>query len=141
MGLIKGIAKLAGESTRIKRTANNEAQLSPEQKEVLADIRNRANNGDLESMYILATYYYEGKYVEYDPDKACSWWTKAANKGHVDSQYNLGLLYEGDVSSYYYDEHLAGYWLNEAAQNGDRDAARELQKYKYSRIRGKWVKR
>ena len=141
MGLLSGLAKLAGESVRIKKNANKEAQLDPKQQQALEEMRQRAENGDVRYMYLLASYYYNGEYVGYDPEQACYWWTEAANKGHVDSQYNLGLLYGGDVSSYYYDENLAGYWLNKAAQNGDAAAAEALQQYKYSSFRQKWVKR
>ena len=141
MGLLSGLAKLAGESVRIKKTANTEAQLDPKYQQALEEMRQRAENGDLYCMYQLASYYCNGEYVGYDPEKACYWWTEAANRGHVDSMYNLGLLYGGDVSSFYYDENMAGYWLNQAAQNGDQDAAQELRNYKYSSFRNKWVKR
>jgi len=141
MGLINGLARLAGESLRIKRTANQEQKLDPQTKQKLDALKQRAESGDVNAMYELAGCYYNGKYVAYDPDLACKWWTEAANRGHVSSQYNLGLLYHGDVSSYYYDANLAGYWFNMAARNGDEEAYKMLQKYKYSEFRQKWVRR
>lgn len=92
-------------------------------------------------MFELGGYYYHGKYVAYDLDQACQWWTEVANRGHISAQYNLDLLYQGDVSSYYYDENLAGYWFNMAAYNGDQEAYKMFQHYKYSEFRKKWVRR
>ncbi len=139
MGLLGGIARLLGESLRIKRgesqTANMDAQTRAMIEQTIAD----AQAGNLNSMYELASWYYKGEYVGYDPQKACEWWTAAAERGHVDSQYNLGLLYLGDTSSYYYDPSLAGYWLDKAASNGDQEAYDLLcSKFRYSNFSNKW---
>lgn len=141
MEIFDGIAKLAGESLRRKTTANQEQKIDPQTKQWLDGLRQRAQNGDVNAMFELGGCYYHGKYVAYDPDQACQWWTEAANRGHISAQYNLGLLYHGDVSSYYYDENLAGYWFNMAAYNGDQEAYKMLQHYKYSEFRKKWVRR
>ena len=125
---------------RMMKTSRQETQLNSKQQEALEEMRQRAESGDLQCMYQLASYYYNGEYVGYSPEKACYWWTEAANRGHVDSMYNLGLLYGGGVSAFYRNDNLAGYWLDLAAQNGDQEAAKELRKYKHN-IFGNWVKR
>lgn len=138
MGFIKDLAKLAGEKSRMKRTADQENHLDPQSKEKLESVRQRIKQGDRDAMYQLGCFYFDAQYVGYDPAQACYWWTEAANLGNVNAQYNLGILYHGNVSSMYYDENLAGHWLNMAANNGDAEAARMLQQYKYGSIRKKW---
>lgn len=139
MGLLNGLAKLAGESIRIKKGEAQTANMSDETRALVDQTIAAAQKGDLQSMFLLATWYYRGEYVGYDPDKACEWWNAAAERGDIASQYNLGLLYLGDVSSYYFDPNLAGYWLNCAANNGDQEALQVLNsKLKYSYISKKW---
>lgn len=139
MGILKDLAKLAGESTRVKRGEEQTANMDAETRAIVEQTMAQAQNGDLNSMYLVASWYYQGKGLGYDPGKACKWWTAAAEKGHVDSQYNLGLLYLGDASSFYYDPNLAGYWLNCAANNGDQEAAKLLNaKLRYSHLSQKW---
>lgn len=140
MGFVKDMAKLLGEKTRMKRTADQESQLDARSKQILDAVRSKANEGDGYAMYTLGGYYIKATYVGYDPRQACYWWTEAANRGNVDAQYNLGLLYHGNVSAMYYDENLAGYWFNEAANNGDAEAENMLRQYKYGAIRRKWSK-
>ena len=60
-------------------------------------------------MLELGGYYFNGKYVGYNPQQACFWWTEAAKRGNTSAQFNLGLLYHGEISTYYYNENLAGY--------------------------------
>lgn len=141
MGLFNDLAKLAGENLRVHRTANQEEQLDPQTKQWLENLKQNAQNGYPEAMFELGGYYFQGKYVGYDPQQACYWWTEAANRGYINAQYNLGLLYHGDISSMYYDENLAGYWFNVAANNGDQEAYQMLQYYKYSSFRNKWIRR
>lgn len=142
MGLIGGLAKLAGESVRMKRTANQVEQLDPQTKQWLDTLMQNAQNGNSDAMFELGCYYFQGQYVGYNPDQACFWWTEAANRGNVSAQHNLGLLYHGELSSMYYDENLAGYWFNAAANNGDQEAYDVLRKqYKYSNFRNKWVRK
>lgn len=145
MGFLNDIANLLGERQRIKRTANQESQLNSAQRAKLAELRQSAENGNIEYMYTLASYYYEGNYVGYDPEMACYWWTKAAKRGHVDSMFNLGMLYHGSVSNYYIDADLAGHWFYQAARNGDHDAKDMLDRFYSYRARrgnkGSWVRK
>lgn len=141
MGILNGLAKLAGESVRIKRTANQEEQLDHQTKQWLDNLKQDAQNGNINAMFELGCYYDQGKYVGYDPQLACYWWTEAANRGNVDAQYNLGILYHGERTTMFYDENLAGYWFNMAACNGDQEANQMLQYYRYSNFRNKWSRR
>lgn len=141
MGLLNGLAKLAGESVRIKRTANQEQQLDSQTKQWLDNLKRSAKDGNINAMFELGSYYDQGKYVGYDPQQACYWWTEAANRGNVDAQYNLGILYHGERTTMFYDENLAGYWFNMAACNGDQEASQMLQYYRYSKFRNKWSRR
>lgn len=142
MGLLNGLAKLAGERARMKRTQNQEYRLDAEDAQRLNNLKQNAQNGNAAAMFELGVCYYQGKYVGYDPEQACHWWTEAAERGNVNAQYNLGLLYHGDISEMYYDENLAGYWFYTAAQNGDAESENMLnQYYKYSSIRKRWTRR
>lgn len=133
------LAKMAGESMRIKKTAKQEKNISPDIQHKVDIVTKKAENGDVDAMFTLGSLYFKGKQVRYDPDLACYWWTEAANRGSVSCQYNLGLLYHGNLSTMFYDPNLAGYWFHKAASNGDEEAYEMLHKhYKYSRFSNKW---
>ena len=141
MGLFNDLAKLAGENVRKNRTANQEQNLDPQTRQWLDNLKLNAQNGNTDAMFELGGYFFQGQYVGYDPNQACYWWTEAANRGNVNAQYNLGLLYHGSITNMYYDENLAGFWFNVAANNGDQEAYQMLQYYKYSNFRQKWSRR
>ena len=140
MGFLKDVTRLVGETARMNRTAGQEEQLDPETRRLLELLKQNARNGDVQAMFDLGNLYNEGKYVAYDPEQACTCWTEAGKNGHVDAQYNLGLLYHGSISSYYYDPDLAGMWFNMAANNGDQEARKMLQYYRWSSFRKKWIR-
>lgn len=133
------MARWAGESARIRKTAKQEKQMTPDKQKLINDVTQRAQNGDVEAMFALGSAYFNAEYVRYDPDEACYWWTEAAKRGHIVCQLNLGYLYHGGVSAYFYDENLAGYWFNVAANNGSQEAYDMLKEYyKYSNFSKKW---
>lgn len=142
MGIMQDLAGVAGEKARIRRTADQENLLDPQTKQWLSQLRRNAQNGNRDAMFNLGSYYYEGRYVGYNPEYACYWWTEAANRGDIRAQRNLGLLYHGNLSKLYYDENLAGYWLHAAATQGDMEASETLSRfYKFSQFSNKWVRR
>lgn len=53
----------------------------------------QAEEGDVEAMNVLAGNYNWGTGVMIDKDKAFSWWKKAADLGHDESQYYIGVMY------------------------------------------------
>ena len=61
--------------------------------------------------------------VEQNMAWAAHWFEQAALQGHVDAQYNLGLMLEsGDGVPK--DKEKAAYWLEAAAAQGDDEAAK-----------------
>ena len=140
MGIFDRFAGFLGESLRIKVNANQAAKLDEQTKSYIENLIQSAQNGNVNAMFQLGVYYFNGQYVGYNPQEACYWWTEAANRGSVGAQYNLGLLYDGEISTYYYDENLAGYWFNMAAANGDQEARNMLNHYRYNNFTKRWSK-
>ena len=142
MGIFSDLAGFAGESLRSKKADEINANLDRETSEWLAAITQAAEGGNTEAMFQLGDAYYQGKRLGYDPDKACFWWTEAARRHHINAQFNLGLLYHGDLSNFYYDPDKAGTWFYAAAKSGDQEAKEMLNRYyKYSHFRDKWVRK
>ena len=80
-------------------------------------------------MHNLALYYFRGEGGAQDTAAAASWVRKAAQRGIVDSQYNLGQLYQAG-SGVPRDLAEAYKWFSIAAIGGDgpsRAAATELE--------------
>lgn len=134
------LAGAAGEIARLGWTSvREEKNMTPELAERVKNLMERAENGDVDALDALANAYMDGTTLRYDPQLACELWTKAAKAGHVVSMYNLGILYNGDLTKLYYDPELAGFWLNEASIRGDLDARRILnENYKFSPFSQKW---
>lgn len=141
--MLNHAAGAVGELGRIYRTSlREEKNLTDEQRQQIANLIQRADAGDVDAMVTLALSYYEGTVLHYDPQAARDWWTKAAEAGHVESMYNLGLLYRGDLSEHFYNDELAVYWLNEASSRGFQEAWDALNEaFKYSNFRQKWVRK
>ncbi len=81
-----------------------------------------ARNGNRIAMHDLALYYAEGRGgVETDITTAASWFEKAADRGVVDSQFNLGVLFESGqgVPQNLVDAYV---WYSIAASQGDQFA-------------------
>ena len=58
-----------------------------------ADLQRKAQEGDAEAKSKLADRDCTGEGVPKDVNKAMEWYRKAAEKGHADAQYKLGLLH------------------------------------------------
>ncbi len=89
-----------------------------------------ARSGNRIAMHDLGLYYAEGRGgVEKNMQTALGWFEKAAERGVVDSQYNLGVLFSAtpeiakDITSAYV-------WFSVAAKQGDQFAANELARVK-----------
>ena len=89
-------------------------------------IEKAARNGNRIAMHDLANFYANGTGgVEQDLGLAAQWFEKAAERGVVDSQYNIGYLYEfgfgvtkNPVEAYV--------WYNIASAQGDTEAGRRI---------------
>src|SRR5206468_12753844 len=57
-------------------------------------LRARADAGEAEAQYQLASMYWEGKTVNRDPTEALKWYQRAAEYGHREAQAKLAELYE-----------------------------------------------
>lgn len=99
-----------------------------------------ANHGDCDAIGRVAEDYYAGRGVPYDVDKALYWYEQGARKGNVGCMYNTAFIYYGGAGMSYENPDKAGYWFNEAAQRGDRQAQQALSQYKYSSFSKKWKK-
>ncbi len=67
--------------------------------------------------------YFNGEGVAQDYKAAMQWYSKAAEQGHADAQYNLGLMYyKGQGVPQ--DNIRAYMWVNLAASNGAGAGAR-----------------
>ncbi|RKQ71838.1 Sel1 repeat-containing protein [Litorimonas taeanensis] len=96
--------------------------------ELAKDLTERAARaGNRIAMHDLAIYYaYGNGGVEVDMTTAAGWFEKAAERGVVDSQFNLAILYENgqgvkpNVADAYF-------WYSIAASQGDQAAKARLQ--------------
>ena len=94
--------------------------------------RKFAEIGDTDIEAKIGYYYSSGiGGVEQSYEKAVYWLTKAAEKGHVSSQFNLALCYEegnGVEQSY----SRAAYWYKNAAEQNFAEAQHNLASLYYS---------
>lgn len=56
-------------------------------------LKTLANKGDSEAQFELGVIYDNGDQLPQDLKKAAYWYTKSAQQGHVDAQYNIGDMY------------------------------------------------
>jgi TPR repeat protein/signal transduction histidine kinase len=59
----------------------------------IAELEQKANEGDAQAQFDLALYYVKAKDVEANMELAFAWDKKAAEQGHVNAQFALGLYY------------------------------------------------
>lgn len=141
--LMKRLASSLGESTRIKRTAKQEAlNMTEEKQNTVQRMKDAANSGNVDCMFNLGCLYWSGEDLRYDPVEALHWFKMAAEAGHVTSMYNCGVLYHGKETTKVYDPAAAGYWLYRAAQCGDQGAKKMLEaNYRFDNRNQRWVRR
>lgn len=87
--------------------------------------QSHAEKGDLYSQYNVGWAYQHGLGVPRDRGKAKNWYLKAAQQGHADAQYQLGLLL-GKDSAIYAVIGMDTFWYEQAAMNGHVKAAYRL---------------
>lgn len=82
-----------------------------------------ARGGNRIAMHDLALYYAEGRGgIDIDIPTAAKWFEKAADRGVVDSQFNLGVLFESG-QGLPQDMEAALVWYSIAGAQGDQMAA------------------
>jgi len=86
-----------------------------------------ATNGNRIAMHDLALYYAEGRGgVEASLPTAAKWFEKAAERGVVDSQFNLGVLFESG-QGLPKNVNDAFFWYSIAAAQGDQFAKTRIE--------------
>lgn len=88
----------------------------------------KADAGELESIYQVAMWYSSGYGVKSDPLKSIEYYQKAIEKGHTDALYRLGQIYiNGDLGTF--DWELALPLFQKAAKAGNSYATEMLEHY------------
>jgi uncharacterized protein len=91
----------------------------------IAELKSKAEDGDVQAQLALAKAYDLGKGVPKDEEKAVQWWEKAAEHGNVSAQVSLGGVYSlgaGVPKNY----AAAVRWWKKAAEQGDVTAEGNL---------------
>jgi len=85
-------------------------------------VERAAIGGNRIAMHDLGNYHFYGQGgLERDPATALEWFSKAAERGVVDSQFNVAFLREGG-QGIAEDLSVAYFWYNIAARQGDQGA-------------------
>jgi TPR repeat protein len=85
-----------------------------------------AEGGDLNARYKLAMCYYFGKGTKRNMEETVKHLQIAAESDHERSQYELSGIYKHGRDEIKKDTEKANFWLQKAAENGDRDAQYDL---------------
>lgn len=82
-----------------------------------------AGQGDVEAQYTLGSFYELGGISIQNPHEAIKWYTLAAEQGHSQAQYDLGLIYSSArINSVPLNHKEAFKWYMLAAENGHAEA-------------------
>ena len=92
----------------------------------VAEIRKAADAGNLDAMASMAMMEITGRGFPKDFEKGRALLTAVAEKGDGRAQYMLGLVLASDVFGGTVDKEKARYWLQKAADQGNRKAAAML---------------
>lgn len=92
------------------------------------DLLKAAENGKVSAQYSIARSYELGKRVKSDKAKAIDWYVKAADQGHVDAAYRLGLIYYKGVGGFKTDFKKAFRYISQAANKNHKNSQANLAK-------------
>ena len=99
----------------------------------VSDLIRKAESGDRDAQYDLASRYYIGFGVPQSNSKAAELCLKAARKGHVKAQFDIGHMYENGIGvQRSIDDAME--WYRRAASNGNTDAMHRLSMLGEDRI-------
>lgn len=87
-----------------------------------------AEKGNGNAMFLLATFYYEGKGTEQNLTKSAEWFQKSANKGVPEAIRSMGVLYENGIGVNK-DLNEAKRWFQKAVEAGHSTAAEDLKRF------------
>lgn len=91
-------------------------------EDAIARLRHGADDGHLESMYLLGVCLAQGKYVDQDDREAAKWFHAASKKGYAKAKTSLGYLYAVG-RGVRKDFVLAYVFLSQSSRSGDPQAA------------------
>ena len=95
----------------------------PASKQKLSTVINQANAGNASAQFELGKRYYSEKIYP----GAVKCFRQAAEQGHAEAQYNLGVCYANGCGMPK-DLQQAIYWYTKAAEQGNEDAQKALMK-------------
>jgi len=87
-------------------------------KGTIRKLREQAEDGHAESMFLLAVAHAQGKGVERNDTAAARWFLQAARKGHLRAKTSIGYLY-ATGRGVKHDLVLGFIFLSRAAREGD----------------------
>lgn len=119
---------IAGANAR----SGDEGQVTPQ---VVAQMRQLANQGDAEAQYYMCIIFHEGLGGNRkDMTQAATWCRKAADQGYMDAQTMLGTLYARGQGV---EQNMAQarLWFGKAAAQGDADAKAALDAITRAEVR------
>lgn len=93
-----------------------------------ADVLESAEKGKASAQYSIARSYELGNRVKSDNAKAIEWYTKAADQGHVDAAYRLGLIYYKGVGGFKVNLNKAFRYISQAANKNHKNSQANLAK-------------
>ena len=93
-----------------------------------------SNQGDSVSQRLLGLFYLEGIYdavvnniYKANQSKGVYWLEQSASRGDIKAEYNLGFCFENGIGTKF-DREKARFWYDKAAQGGNLDAKKALEK-------------
>lgn len=93
----------------------------------VTELHKLGEGGDIRAQIMLGALYNKGGAVARDDEMAALWFTKAANQGNGEAQYQLGQLYENSHLSQ--NLRTAAKWYEQAAQQGYAKAQARLGRF------------
>lgn len=85
-----------------------------------------ALRGEVRAQYSVGRLYEKGQGVEADLGQALSWYRKAADQNHAESQYRVSVAYAYGLGGYSKDDKQAFQWLLKAGENGHKKSQKLL---------------
>ena len=122
LGLAPAQLKLAG----LYETGSNGVKANPTEARLWA--RRAAEAGDARGMHAFGMYLFDGVGGAKNRPEALSWLLKAADKGLVDSQFNVAKIYENGDEGIAANPTDALKWYMIAARTGDTEAPAEVRR-------------
>ena len=118
---VSWFTKAAKQGEKGAKKALKELQ-EAEEKDIVVSCKRKAEQGDVDSQFELASMYRKGEGVEQDLVEAAKWYRKAAGQEHFSAQFYLGLMHQKG-EGVEQDLVEAAKWYRKAAEQGGHAAA------------------